>query len=85
MARMYPLLGYQAPVHLAQTHQSFWDNSLGMHLLRELGLMPYKNRKNGERLRAQGRAAAGLCRNCPAKAIPSESRCQTCKERRRKR
>ena len=46
--------------------------------------MPYADRKVGEQARAARRAAAGLCRNCPAKAIPGESRCQTCKERRRK-
>ena len=47
--------------------------------------MPYADRKAGEQARAARRAAVGLCRNCQAKAIPGESRCQTCKERRRKR
>ena len=32
--------------------------------------MPYADRKAGEQARAARRAAAGLCRNCPAKAIP---------------
>ena len=44
--------------------------------------MPYADRKAGEQARGARRAAAGLCRNCQAKAIPGESRCQTCKERR---
>ena len=38
-----------------------------------LKIMPYADRKAGEQARAARRAAAGLCRNCPAKAIPSES------------
>ena len=47
--------------------------------------MPYTDRKAGEQARAARRAAAGLCRNCNETAIPGESRCQKCKERRRKR
>ena len=46
--------------------------------------MPYADRKAGEQARAAIRAAAGLCRTCSQKAIPGESRCQKCKERRRR-
>ena len=49
--------------------------------------MPYKDkadRRAFEARRAEARRNAGLCANCNDARLPGESRCQKCKDRRRK-
>ena len=49
--------------------------------------MPYANpadRKAYEQLRAEARRKSGLCANCNAQAVQGETRCQACKDNRRR-